>query len=109
MAHYHKSRSPEQNLVLRRILHLLTTHSIWISPSYVPSSSNLADEPSRGLPAIIAVCIKVCASDFQSKCATFEPQTYSPYISAPNRSIFMISSDMDLSFRAISQSVKNVA
>jgi hypothetical protein len=47
-----KSRSPEQNLVLRRILHLLTTHSIWISPSYIPSSSNLADEPSRGLPAI---------------------------------------------------------
>jgi hypothetical protein len=47
-----KSRSPEQNLVLQRILHLLATHSIWISPSYVPSSSNLADEPSRGLPAI---------------------------------------------------------
>lgn len=47
-----KSRSPEQNLVLQRILHLQTTHSIWISPSYVPSSSNLADEPSRGIPAL---------------------------------------------------------
>jgi hypothetical protein len=35
-----KSRSPEQNLVLQCILHLLTTHSIWISPSYIPSSSN---------------------------------------------------------------------
>jgi hypothetical protein len=47
-----KSRSPEQNLVLQRILHLLATHSIWISPSYIPSSSNLADEPSRGLPVL---------------------------------------------------------
>ena len=41
-----KSHSPEQNIVLQRILHLLATHSIWISPSYIPSSSNLADEPS---------------------------------------------------------------
>jgi len=47
-----KSRSPEQNLVLQCILHLLTTHSIHISPSYIPSSSNLADEPSRGLPVL---------------------------------------------------------
>ena len=47
-----KSRSPEQNIVLQRILHLLATHSIWISPSYVPSSSNLANEPSRGLPVL---------------------------------------------------------
>jgi len=47
-----KSRSPEQNRVLQRILHILSTHSLWISPLYVPSASNLADRPSRGLPAL---------------------------------------------------------
>ena len=47
-----RSRSPEQNLVLQRILLLLNTNSLWISPSYVQSASNLADRPLRGLPAL---------------------------------------------------------
>jgi hypothetical protein len=45
-----KSRSPEQNLVLQRITLLLSHHKLWISSSYVPSLSNLADLPSRGIP-----------------------------------------------------------
>lgn len=47
-----KSRSPEQNTVLQRITHLLTQHKLWISSHYVPSLDNLADPPSRGLPAL---------------------------------------------------------
>ena len=46
-----KSRSPEQNTVLQRITLLLSSHKLWISSFYVPSSENLADLPSRGLPA----------------------------------------------------------
>jgi hypothetical protein len=47
-----KSRSPSQNLVLQRITALLSQHKLWISSLYVPSLDNLADSPSRGLPAI---------------------------------------------------------
>jgi hypothetical protein len=46
-----KSRNPEQNTVLQRITALLSSHEIWISSLYVPSLDNLADPPSRGLPA----------------------------------------------------------
>lgn len=46
-----RSRSPEQNTVLQRITLLLSTHKLWISSLYVPSLENLADPPSRGLPA----------------------------------------------------------
>ena len=46
-----KSRSPEQNIVLQRITLLLSHHRLWISSLYVPSLDNLADPPSRGLPA----------------------------------------------------------
>jgi hypothetical protein len=46
-----KSRSPSQNLVLQRITSLLSHNKLWISSSYVPSAINLADPPSRGLPA----------------------------------------------------------
>jgi hypothetical protein len=46
-----KSRNPEQNRVLRRIVSLMRTHSIWITTFYVPSLLNLADKPSRGEPA----------------------------------------------------------
>jgi hypothetical protein len=46
-----KSRSPEQNRVLQRITSLLSQYKIWISSSYVPSLENLADSPSRGIPA----------------------------------------------------------
>jgi hypothetical protein len=47
-----KSRSPEQNLVLQRITLLLSHHRLWLSSLYVPSVDNLADPPSRGLPAL---------------------------------------------------------
>jgi len=47
-----KSRSPEQNIVLQRITLLLSSYNIWISSLYVPSSTNLADLPSRGLSII---------------------------------------------------------
>jgi hypothetical protein len=47
-----KSRSPEQNRVLQRITSLLSQNKLWISSCYVPSLQNLADRPSRGLPAL---------------------------------------------------------
>lgn len=43
-----RSRSVAQNMVIRRISGLLTTHSISITSRYVASSNNLADLPSRG-------------------------------------------------------------
>ncbi|KAF7288454.1 hypothetical protein MIND_01432400 [Mycena indigotica] len=48
-----KSRNPEQNRVLRRIVALLRTHTLWITTSYTPSADNLADGPSRGIPLSI--------------------------------------------------------
>jgi hypothetical protein len=47
-----KSRSSVQNTVLQRITCLLNSHNIWISSLYVPSSTNLADSPSRGFAII---------------------------------------------------------
>ena len=47
-----KSRSPLQNSVLQCITTLLSQQRLWISSLYVPSLDNLADPPSRGLPAI---------------------------------------------------------
>lgn len=47
-----KSRSPSQNLVLQRITTLLAQHELSILSLYVPSLDNLADPPSRGLPAV---------------------------------------------------------
>ena len=46
-----KSRSPEQNAVLQRLTTLLSQHKFWVSSLYIPSLENLADLPSRGLPA----------------------------------------------------------
>jgi hypothetical protein len=45
-----KSRNNEQNTVLQRITTILHTHSLWVSTLYTPSSLNLADPPSRGIP-----------------------------------------------------------
>lgn len=45
-----KSWNAEQNSVLQWITALLAHNKIWISSSYVPSSDNLADLPSCGLP-----------------------------------------------------------
>jgi hypothetical protein len=47
-----KSRSPTQNAILQHITSLLSQHKLWISSLYVPSLDNLADPPSRGLPAV---------------------------------------------------------
>ncbi|PPR07306.1 hypothetical protein CVT24_007515 [Panaeolus cyanescens] len=44
-----RSRSYHQNQVLQRINTLCAIHCIWITCRYTPSSSNLADAPSRGL------------------------------------------------------------
>lgn len=44
-----KSRSYQQNTVLRRIIALLMEHDIWITSEYVESKNNLADLPSRGI------------------------------------------------------------
>ncbi|KAJ6522155.1 hypothetical protein B0H19DRAFT_973667 [Mycena capillaripes] len=46
-----KSRNPKQNRVLRRIVALMRTQSVWITTSYVPSLLNLADKLSRGKAA----------------------------------------------------------
>jgi hypothetical protein len=37
---------------LQQITSLLSQHRLWISSLYVPSIDNLADPPSRGLPAV---------------------------------------------------------
>ena len=44
-----RSRSPQQNRVLQRIVTIMRIHSICISISYISSSNNPADRPSRGL------------------------------------------------------------
>ncbi|PPQ81668.1 hypothetical protein CVT24_002936 [Panaeolus cyanescens] len=45
-----RSRSAQQNAVLKRIDRLCSVHAIWITCKYTPSSDNLADPPSRGTP-----------------------------------------------------------
>jgi hypothetical protein len=47
-----RSRNLQQNRVLQRIMTLMRAHGIWTTSEYVPSSSNVADRPSRGLPAL---------------------------------------------------------
>ncbi|KAG8952221.1 hypothetical protein FRC04_004928 [Tulasnella sp. 424] len=47
-----RSRSYQQNLVLRRIVGMMLEHDIWISSEYVPSKDNVADGPSRGQAAV---------------------------------------------------------
>jgi hypothetical protein len=51
-----KSRSLSQNLVLQHITSLLSQHRLWISSLYASSVDNLADPPSRGLPAVGFPC-----------------------------------------------------
>lgn len=43
------SRSSQQNLVLRHIVDSFQAHGIWLTLEWVPSESNLADKPSRGI------------------------------------------------------------
>jgi hypothetical protein len=47
-----KSRNLQQNRVLQRIVTLMRSHEIWITSCFVPSAENVADCPSRGLPAV---------------------------------------------------------
>jgi hypothetical protein len=44
-----KSRNPQQNAVLRRIVSLFREADIWLSIEWVSTDDNLADKPSRGL------------------------------------------------------------
>jgi hypothetical protein len=46
-----KSRNLQQNRVLQLIVTLMRSHGLWITSEYVPSASNIADLPSRGIPA----------------------------------------------------------
>ncbi|EJD42880.1 hypothetical protein AURDEDRAFT_67136, partial [Auricularia subglabra TFB-10046 SS5] len=46
-----KSKNPAANKVLQRIVSTMMEHEIWLSTSWVPSEENIADPPSRGLPA----------------------------------------------------------
>jgi len=70
-----KSRSPEQNLVLQRITALLSNYKLWVSSLYVPSSENLADPPSRGIPVHNRVRFT----------STFTlPSTLQPFLSYPS-------------------------
>jgi hypothetical protein len=50
------ARNLEQNKVLQRIVILMRAHGIWITSCYVASAFNIADRPSRGLPAIHRSC-----------------------------------------------------
>ncbi|KAF5334593.1 hypothetical protein D9758_018436 [Tetrapyrgos nigripes] len=43
------SHGPAQNASLCCIVALMQEHSIWITVEWLPSASNLTDEPSRGL------------------------------------------------------------
>lgn len=44
-----RSRNPQQNFVLRRIVSGFLEHRIWFSVSYIPSAENPADPPSHGI------------------------------------------------------------
>ena len=69
-----KSRNPEQNRVLQRITSILSNYKLWISSLYVPSLENLADRPSRGLPAI----------NYPRSTSTFVlPSVLTPYLLHP--------------------------
>jgi hypothetical protein len=46
-----KARNTEQNRSLQRIVALMRAHGLWITSEYVASAANIADAPSRGVPA----------------------------------------------------------
>jgi hypothetical protein len=46
-----KARNLEQNRSLQRIVALMRANNIWITSQYVASAANIADAPSRGIPA----------------------------------------------------------
>jgi hypothetical protein len=44
-----RSRGTQQNMVLHEIVKLIQNHDLWISTTWIPSSDNPADGPSRGI------------------------------------------------------------
>jgi hypothetical protein len=44
-----RSRGTQQNAILHEVVRLIQDHSLWISSTWVPSSENRADNPSRGV------------------------------------------------------------
>jgi hypothetical protein len=66
-----KSRNLQQNRVLQRIVTLMRSHGIWISSEYVRSAENIADPPSRSLPA---------ENRPQSSCRFLLPSCLSTYL-----------------------------
>jgi hypothetical protein len=44
-----RSRGPTQNEVLRKIVHLMQDHNIWVTTKWIRSEDNPADGPSRGI------------------------------------------------------------
>ena len=43
-----RSRGTQQNMILREIVGLIQDRDLWISTTWIPTSENLADDPSRG-------------------------------------------------------------
>jgi hypothetical protein len=46
-----KARNAEQNRSLQRIVALMRANDLWLTSEYVASAANIADAPSRGVPA----------------------------------------------------------
>ena len=44
-----RSRGTQQNMILREIVKLIQIYDLWISTTWIPSSENPADGPSRGI------------------------------------------------------------
>lgn len=44
-----RSQNAQQNAILRRIVDIFQSHSLWVSIVWVPSESNKADAPSWGI------------------------------------------------------------
>jgi hypothetical protein len=65
-----RSRNREQNSALQRIVAIMRQHGFWMTSLYVQSARNIADRPSRGLPAVFrrrskaAVKIPGCLSRY---------------------------------------------
>jgi hypothetical protein len=75
-----KAFNLEQNRVLQRIVSLMRTYNIWITSHYVASADNLADAPSRGIPATnrprseTHVAIPPCILQFVTRYYARSPQ-----------------------------------
>jgi hypothetical protein len=65
-----KAYNLAHNRVLQRIVALMRAHGMWITSKYVASADNIADNPSRGVPAAgfhrarTAVALPACISHY---------------------------------------------